>query len=129
MDGAIRELGHLRKFRLPDRDEARTIRFDPMAFCHHPQGDAVLLHWSDQSDASLDLAIVKHETRGRNLHGCASRTLVDQQEGARVAEPIKSLIQPHRMIELALADGEKPGLGAGRRMSINRPPVSDGKVL
>ncbi len=129
MDGAIRELGHLRKLRLPGRNEARTIRFDPMAFCHHPQGDAVLLHWSDQSDASLDLAIVKHETRSGNLNGRTSRTLVDQQDGARVAEPIKGLIQPQRMIAFALADGEKPGLGAGRRMGINRPPVSDDKAL
>ena len=80
-----------------------TIRFDPMAFCHHPQGDAVLLHRSDQSDASLDLAIVKHETRGRNLHGGTSRTLVDQQDGAAIAEPIKGVIQLHRMIALALA--------------------------
>ena len=70
-----------------------TIRFDPMAIRHHPQGDAVLLHWSDQSDASLDLAIVKHETRGRNLNGRTTRTLVDQQDGARVAEPIKGVIQ------------------------------------
>ena len=62
-----------------------TIRFDPMAFRHHPQGDAVLLHRSDQSDAPLDLAVVKHEARGRNLNGGTSRTLVDQQDGAAIA--------------------------------------------
>ena len=33
------------------------------------------------------------------------------------------------MIALALGDREKPGLGAGRRMNINRPPVGDDKAL
>ena len=33
------------------------------------------------------------------------------------------------MIAFALGNGEKPGLGAGGRMSINRPPVSDDKAL
>src|SRR6185503_16141684 len=33
------------------------------------------------------------------------------------------------MIALALSNREKPGLGAGGRMSINRPPVGDDKAL
>src|SRR5579859_5803448 len=107
MDRAIRELRHLCKLRLPGRGEARTIRFDPMAFCHHPQGDAVLLHRSDQSDASLDLAIVKHEARSRDLHGCSARALIDQQDGTMIGKTTESIVQTHRMIALALRDCEK----------------------
>ena len=93
MDRAFRELGHLRKLRLPGRGEAFTIRFDPMAFRHHLQGDAVLLHRSDQPDAPLDLAVVEHEARRRDLNGGTSRALVDQQDGAAIGETIKSVIQ------------------------------------
>jgi hypothetical protein len=39
----------------------------------------VLLHRPDQPDAAFDLAIVEHDAGGRDLHGGAARTLVDQQ--------------------------------------------------
>ena len=56
------------------------------------------------------------------------RSLISRMARA-IGEPIEGVIQRHRMIALALGDREKPGLGAGRRMSIDRPPVSDDKAL
>ena len=108
MDRAVGELGHLGELGLPGRGEAFAIGFHPMAFRHHLQRKAVMLHRPDQPHAPFDLAVVEHETRRRDLHGGAARPLVDQQNGARIGEPIERLIQRHGTIALALGDGEQP---------------------
>ena len=73
------------------------------------------LHRPDQPDALLDLAIIKHEARRRDLHGGMTRPLVDQQNSAMIGKTIQGVIQRHGMIALALRNREQPGLGAGRR--------------
>lgn len=84
----FRELGDLGKLREPSCGEAITIRLDPMAFRQHRQGSAVLLHRPDQADAPLDLAVIEHKARSRELYGGPSRALVDQQDGARMRKKI-----------------------------------------
>jgi hypothetical protein len=117
VDRAFRELGHLGKLRHPGRSEAPTVRFDPVALRHHAQGDRVLIHRPDQTDAPLDLAVIEHDARRGDLHGGSSRALIDQQDGLTIGKTSKSVIQTHRMIALALCDSEQPGLGAGPRWS------------
>ena len=98
MDGAVGELGHFGELGLPCRGEALAVGLHPMAFRHHLQRKAVMLHRSDQPHAPLDLAVVEHEARRRNLHGGAARALVDQQDGARIGETIKCLVQRDRAV-------------------------------
>ena len=87
------------------------------------------LHRADQPHASLDLAIVEHEARRRDLHGRTARALVDQQHGARIGEAIQRLVQRHRAIALALGDGEQAGLRAGAGMGVDRAPIGDDEAL
>src|SRR5262245_9609962 len=100
-----------------------------MALRHHSQWDLVLLHRPDQAYAPLDLAVVEHDARCRDLHGGSSRALVDQQGSTTIREVMKSVIQTHRMIALALGDREQPGLSASARMGVNCPPVGDDKAF
>ena len=79
MDRAVGELGHLGELGLPGGGEAFAVGFRPVAFRHHLQRKAVMLHRPDQPHAPLDLAVIEHETRRRHLHGGAARALVDQQ--------------------------------------------------
>ena len=64
-------------------------------------------------EASFYLAIIQHEARGRNLHGCTSGALIDQEDGPRIGEMTNGGIQLHRTIALALRNREEPGLGTG----------------
>ena len=128
MDRAFRELRHLGKLRQPGRGKTFAIRFKPMALHHHIQGNLVLLHRPDQADAALDLAVVEHDARGRNLHCGPSRPLVDQQD-SMIGKTSKSVIQTNRMVALALRDAEQPCLGACARMDIDRPPAANDKAF
>src|SRR5258708_6826827 len=78
---------------------------------------------------SLDLTVVKHEARGRDLHGCATGALIDQQDGTMIGKTTESVIQFHWMIALALRDREKTCFCAGARMDIDRAPIGDDKTL
>ena len=88
-----------------------------------------MLHRPDQPHAPLDLAVVEHQARRRDLHGGSAGALVDQQHGARIGEPIQGLVQRHRTIALALDDGEQPRLRAGAGMGVDRAPVGDHEAL
>ena len=100
-----------------------------MAFRHHLRGDAALLHGTDQPDAPLDLAIIKHEARSRDLQGGSARALVDQQDGSMIGKTTENVIQALRMIALALRDCDKACFCSGSWMDIDRPPVGDDKAL
>ncbi len=86
MQGAVGELRHLGQFAAPDGGEAVAIRFGPMGIAHHAQRHVLRFHRSDQADAALDLAIVKHDAGGRHLHYGTPRSLVDQELGARIGK-------------------------------------------
>ena len=124
-----RELRNARELRQPGGGKAFAVGFEPMAFRHHLQGNAVLLHRADQPDTAFNLTVVEHEARRRNLHRGPVGALVDQQDGTMIGKTAEGIIQGHRTIALALGNREKPGFGAGRRMNINRPPVGDDKAL
>ena len=83
MDGAVGELGHFGEFRLPGRGEAFAVGLRPMAFGHHLQRKAVMLHRPDQPHAPFDLAVIEHEARSRHLNGGPAGALVDQQDARR----------------------------------------------
>ena len=83
----------------------------------------MLLHRPDQSDAPLDLAVVEHEARSRNLHGGPSRALIDQQDGLTIGKTSKSVIQTDRMVALALRDLSSRVSAPVPGWSIDRPPV------
>ena len=53
----------------------------------------------------------------------------ETKDGTMIGKTAEGIIQGHRMISLAFGDREKPSLGAGRRMNINCPPISDDKTL
>ena len=80
MDRALGELGHLAELGLPGRGEAFAVGFRPMAFGHHLQRKAVMLHRPDQPHPPLDLAVIEHEARRRHLNGGPAGALVDQQD-------------------------------------------------
>ena len=82
MDRAVGELGHFGELGLPGRGEAFAVGFHPMAFRHHLQRKAVMLHRPDQPHAPLDLAVIEHETWRRHLNGGPAGALVDQQARA-----------------------------------------------
>ena len=104
---------------------ASTQRVSPMASQRH----VLAFHRPDQADAPLDLAIVEHDAGGRDLHGGAAGLLVDEQDGARIAEMIERRIERDRPIALALGDGQQPGFGAGARMGVDHLPVGDDEAL
>ena len=81
MDRAFRDPCELRQ---PGGGKAFAVGFEPMALRHHLQWDAMLLHRPDQPDALFDLAVIKHEAGGRDLHSGPARALVNQQDGAMI---------------------------------------------
>ena len=129
VDRALGEFGNARKLRLPGGGKAFSVGFEPMAFRHHPQGNAVLLHRADQPHSAFNLTVVEHEARRRNLHRGPVGALVDQQDGTLIRKTAEGVIQGHWMISLTLDNREEPRFGAGRRMNINCPPISDDKAL
>src|SRR6476646_2318462 len=100
-----------------------------MAFRHHLQRYAVLLHRSDQPNALFYLAIIQHEARGRDLHGRPVGTLIDQQDGTMIGKTADNIIHGHTMITSAFGDREKPGLGAGGWVNVDGPTVGHDKTL
>jgi hypothetical protein len=46
-----------------------------------------------------------------------------------IGKTAEGIIQGDRTVALALGYREKPGFGAGRRMNVNCPPISDDKTL
>ena len=89
----------------------------------------MLFHRADQPDAPLDLAIVEHEARRRDLHGAPAGALIDQQHGAVIGETTQGFIERDRPIALALRYGQQPGLRTRPRMGVNRAPVGNSEAL
>src|SRR4051794_11982307 len=110
MDGAVGELGYFAELGGPRRSEARAIDLRPVTFRHRLQWKAVALHWSDQPHAPLDLAVVEHAAGRRDLNGGPARALVDEEQGARIGEPIERLVKRDRAVAPTLGDGEQAGL-------------------
>src|SRR5260370_13474955 len=103
MDGAVGEPGHSGELGLPGRGEAFAISFRPMAFGHHLQRKAVMLHRPDQPHTPFDLTVIEHETRSRHLNSGTAGALVDQQDGAGTGETIECLVKPNWTPSLQLA--------------------------
>ena len=129
MDLAVGELRNLGDFGLPGAGEGVAVGFPPMGLRHHCQRYGRMLHRADQANPAFDLAIVEHQTSGRNLHGGAARLAVDQKNRAGIGETLQRLIERDRTVALALDDREQPGLGGGAGMGVDRLPVGDDKTL
>src|SRR3546814_15130151 len=102
-----------------------------MGLSLHLDWDVVCLHRPDQPHPPFDLAIVQHDAGGRDLHGGATRALVDQQPRAWVIEMVERLGQRDWPVALALSDGQQPGFrpGAGMDMEGDRKSVVWGKSV
>ena len=88
-----------------------------------------MFHRADEADPAFDLAIVEHQTAGRNLHGGAARLAVDQKNPAGIGETLQRLIERDRPVTFALGDGQQARLRRGAGMGVNRLPVGDDEAL
>ena len=88
-----------------------------------------MLHRADEADPAFDLAIVEHQTAGRNLHGGAARLAVDQKHGAGIGETLERVIERDRPVAIALGDRQQAGLGRRAGMGVDRLPVGDDEAL
>src|SRR5258708_9435654 len=98
MDFAVRELRNLGDFGLPDTGEGVAVGLPPMGLRHHSQRYGRMFHRADEADPAFDLAVVEHQTTGRNLYGRAARLAVDQKnrsEERRVGKEGRSRGSPY----------------------------------
>ena len=110
MDLAVRELRNLGDFGLPGAGEGVAVGFPPMGLRHHCQRYGRMFHRADEANPAFDLAVVEHQTSGRNLHGGAARLAVDQKNPAGVGEALQRLIERDRPVTFALGDGQQARL-------------------
>ena len=113
--------GHLGEFGLPGGGEASRSASRQWLSGIIVKRNAVLLHRPDQPHAALDLAVIEHQARRRDLHGGAARLRSLTSSTARGSESRSSASSSvHRPIALALRDGEQAGLRAGAGMGVDR---------
>ncbi|TWG96282.1 hypothetical protein L598_002700000120 [Mesorhizobium sp. J18] len=129
MDGRVGKLRHLSDLGIPRCSEGVMVGFDPVGLAHHLDRDIVRLHRPNQPNAAFDLAIVEHDAGCRDLDGCAPGSLVDQELRAGIAEMVQGGCERHRMVALALRDGEELRLCAGSRMRVDGLAMGDGEPL
>src|SRR5579885_1007369 len=126
---ALGELGNIGEFSLPGSAKSLAIRLHPMAFRYRPQRNAAGLHRPNEPYAPLNLSVVEHHARCRDLEDRTARALVDKQHGAWIEEAIQDVVQTEGPIALTLCDAEQPGFRAGAGMGVNRAPLGDDKTL
>ena len=129
MDRAVGKFRHLGDLRGPGCGEGIPIGVEPMGLTHHLHRNIMRLHRPDQLDAPLDLAVVEHDARRRNLHGSASRPLVDEQLRLAVIEMAERIIERHRTIALALRDCEQPGFPRRCLDGVDDLAIGDGEAF
>jgi hypothetical protein len=95
-----------------------AVGLEPVAFRHHLERNAVLLHRADQPNALLNLAVIQHEARRRDLHSSPVGALVDEQDRTMIPESGQRVLKADGAIALALSYRQEPGLSARRRMNV-----------
>jgi hypothetical protein len=73
--------------------KALAIRFDPVALGHHLQGQCPTLQKPDQANALLDLAVIAHQARRRDLHSGIPGPHVMEQNSATIGKMIQGILQ------------------------------------
>ena len=131
MDRAFGELRHFGKLGAARRRRsvsrsASTQWLSAIIF----SGRLWLLHRPDQPHAPLDLAVVEHQARRRDLHGGAARALVDQQHGATIGETIRAprRASPDGCARAAVMVSSRVSAPVAG-MGVDRAPVGDDEAL